>query len=154
VPILLTADRLASFAGCVMRQFDGYPGQGKCWYGLDVLPCNPEYVYTAKCNDDERQQWQFDLLDNSETLIRAVGTDQCLERDGVNVALRTCNSFLDTQRFFAIRGGLSEYRFELSMKTATRFCLNQAHHPKAGEVLAMYPCDRARSETTSWWELY
>jgi hypothetical protein len=136
-----------------MRNFDGYPGRGKCWYGLDVRECNPENVYIATCNDDERQQWEFVLLNDDEALIQAAGTDQCLERDGVNIVLRTCNGDLDTQRFFAIRGGLSEYRFELSMKTATRYCLNQAHHPKPGEVLAMYPCDRARTETTSWWEL-
>ena len=135
-----------------MRNYEGYPGKGKCWYGLDVLPCNPEHVYTAKCNDDVRQQWQFEMVDENEALIKAAGTDQCFQREGVMIELHTCNSALDTQRFFAIRGGFDEYRFEVSQITATRFCLDQAHHPKGGEVLALYPCERARADTTSWWE--
>ncbi|CAB9527248.1 expressed unknown protein [Seminavis robusta] len=140
---------------CVMRDYNGYPGRGKCWYGLDTRPCNPYHVYTARCNNDDRQQWQFELVNDSEVLIKAYGLNYCLQRVGVEIEMRICNSGLVTQRFFAIRGGFNEYRFEISMKTSTRYCFNQAHHPKAGEVMAMYPCSRTRDpeHQTSWWEL-
>ena len=116
--------------GCVMRDYNGKPGTGKCWYGLDVLPCNPDHVYTATCNDDDRQEWVFEYVNDSEALIKVPGEDRCMMRSGVNIVLRPCNSGNHLQRFFAIRGGFEEYRFEISQKTATRYCLNQAHHPK------------------------
>ena len=139
-----------------MRDFDGYPGRGKCWYGLDVMPCNPDHVYTAKCNDDKRQEWVFEYVNDSEAIIKVDGEDRCLHRSGVNIVLRPCNSGNKYQRFFAIRGGFDEYRFEISQKSATRYCLNQAHHPKPGEVMAMYPCSQTRSpeHQTSWFEFY
>jgi len=139
-----------------MRDFDGYPGRGRCWYGLDVRPCNPDHVYAATCNDDEKQQWEFVAVNDSEMLIKAKGEDRCMDRAGVNIVLRPCNPDNHYQRFFAIRGGFNEYRFEISQKTATRYCMNQSHHPKPGEVFAMYPCATARSSSwqTSWWELY
>lgn len=139
-----------------MRDFDGYPGRGKCWYGLDVLPCRSDHIYIAKCMKDSRQDWVFEYVNDSEVIIKADGQDQCLHRSGINIVLRSCNSGNKYQRFFAIRGGFDEYRFELSQKTATRYCLNQAHHPKPGEVLAMYPCARTRSpeHMTSYFEFY
>lgn len=141
---------------CVMRDYRGQPGTGKCWYGLDSLSCNPEHTYTAKCNNDERQEWQFEYVNDSEAIIKVPGENRCMMRQGIEIVLRPCNSANHLQRFFAIRGGLEDYRFELSQKTATRFCLNQAHHPKPGEVIAMYPCARTRSpdHMTSWWEKY
>lgn len=115
-----------------MRDYNGWPGTGKCWYGLDVLKCNPDHVYTAKCSNDDRQEWIFEYVNDSEALIKVPDENRCLMRQGVNLELRPCNSANHLQRFFAIRGGFEEYRFEISQKTATRFCLNQAHHPKPG----------------------
>jgi len=139
-----------------MSDFDGYPGRGKCWYGLDILPCNPEHVYITKCNDDQRQKWVMEYVNDDEALIRVNGQDRCMHRSDVHIVLRPCDSGNKLQRFFAIRGGFDEYRFEISQKSATRYCLNQAHHPKPGEVLAMYPCATARSpeHSTSYWEFY
>ena len=137
--------------GCAMRDFDGYPGRGKCWYGLEVRGCNPDHVYTAQCNDDERQQWVFEYVNDSEVLIKAKGENRCLYRQGTDIYLQACNPGNSDQRFFAIRGGFSDYRFEISQKSATRYCLNQAHHPKPGEYLAMYPCAASRYDKTSYW---
>jgi hypothetical protein len=89
-------------------------------------------------------------------LIKAANANQCFTRlDGrVDIVLRPCNPDDDLQKFFAIRGAFDDFRFEISQKTAVRYCLNQAHHPKWGEVLEMQPCTRARhpEHMTSWWE--
>ena len=116
-----------------MRDYKGKPGTGKCWYGLDVLPCNSDHVYTAKCNEDERQEWVFEYVNNDEVIIKSPYDNRCMMRSGINIVLRPCNSANYLQRFFAIRGSFEEYRFEISQKSATRYCLNQAHHPKPGK---------------------
>lgn len=102
---------------------------GKCWYGLDSTSCNPKHIYTEKCSKDSNQLFVFDFVNEDEALIKVYGQNRCMERSGLEINLEPCNSDKSEQRFFAIKGGFDEYRFEISQKTALRYCVNQAHHP-------------------------
>lgn len=123
---------------------------------MERYPCRRDHLYIDKCRDNDEQYWVFEQTTSDEALIRAAGMDLCLETRGEEVALRPCDANNVRQNWFAVRGGFDQYRFEIGQKINPQMCLNQAHHPKAAEVLWMYPCARTRLPThlTSWYELY
>lgn len=139
--------------GCVTR--DNNVG-GTCWHGLDRETCRGDRLYVTKCSGSSRQQFNFEYVNGEEALIKVSGQDRCLHRSGVDISLRSCNPDSSAQRFFAPRGGFKERRFELSQKSASKYCLNQDHHPKNNEYVQMFPCTwtRARNSLTSYWERY
>ena len=146
---------------CMMWDYDGFPGTGKCWYGLETLPCNPEEVYIAKCNTDPRQRFNLLVLppgaSNEETfLIQVPNRGSCLEMKGNSIFLRPCDLQSPLQQWKAINGSLTGRRFEVVPSTRPTHCVTQAHHPKPGEVVELYRCGVARSpdHLTSFWNLY
>ena len=77
--------------------------------------------------------------------------------DDNNIYLtENCNADDPKQRFFAIRGGLNDYRFELGQYQGYTHssCVANAHHPKSGEVVEFHNCAAARDvhDQTSFWE--
>ena len=146
---------------CMMFDYDGYPGTGRCWYGTEIRPCNPDQVYVAKCGTDPRQRFDLELLppnDENEELfmIRIPSKGSCLELDDRAVFIRPCNPLNYLQHWKTINGNLSGRRFEMVPVSRTSHCITQAHHPKPGEVVETYRCTIARSPThlTSFWNLY
>ena len=141
--------------GCITRDYVGNK-DGVCWYGLDEIPCDPSELYMEDCEaEDYRQRFDFVPVSSDEVMIQAYQEDRCFQRNDRRIALAPCDATLHTQRWFSIRGGFNERRFELSQKTLADECVNQDHHPKAGEVMRMYECKKTRKRThlTSWWEL-
>lgn len=127
---------------------------GTCWAGLDRQSCKYNAVYVTRCGN-RNQNFQYQYVGN-EVMIKVSGQDKCLTRSGIHIDLRSCNSGNNMQKFYAPRGDLNGYRFELSQKSAPRYCLNQDHHPKNAEYVQMFPCSwtRARNSLTSYWEKY
>ena len=72
-------------------------------------------------------------------MIQAYGDDRCMERARRHVTMMPCNATIENQRWFAVRGGFNERRFELSQKRVYDYCLNQQHHPKVkGLITALF----------------
>ena len=69
-----------------------------------------------------------------------------------------CNPNDPRQRFYAVEGSLTGYRFELGQYQGyTREnCLTNAHHPKSGEIIEFHICEEARKhhDETSYWEKF
>jgi hypothetical protein len=129
--------------------YDGYPGTGRCWYGLEKANCTLDKVYTALCIDGDPRQWfTFVRLgttynDVDEVMIKTVGESppRCFTRQLSAIYLDAdCDPDNMNQRFFAVTGGFREYRFEIGQYQGyTREnCLTNAHHPKSGEVIEVY----------------
>jgi hypothetical protein len=152
----------AVFVGCISRDYDGPDGSGSCWYGLEAIDCEPNELYINKCDHlDERQRFSFVPVSSDEVLIQAARItgeleDRCFTRENRKINLQSCNQALHTQRWFSIRGGFNQARFELSQKTLMDHCVSQDHHPKAAEVLRMHDCEKTRGpkHLTSWWNIY
>ena len=72
---------------CWMHSYEGYPGYGKCYYGLDSGPCEADAIYLAECNNDNRQQWTFVELRNEEFQIKAVSNGKCMQRIGFDTII-------------------------------------------------------------------
>ena len=126
---------------CAMFDYDGYPGPGKCWYGLDAMECNPEESYIAKCGNEIRQRFLFVKVNDEEVLIKlGNGDNTCWERNGRAIFLRDCDSSNSLQRWFAPNGSFDGERFEISQKGYERQCVSTAHHPKAGEYMYALSC--------------
>ena len=146
--------------GCITRDYEGSPVTGKCWYGDFSLPCNASETYVSRCSDpsdpDPKQLFDFVPVSHDEVLIQAHNEDRCFHRVQRNVTLETCDATSHRQRWIAARGGFNEQRFELSQKRVSKWCLNQDHHPKYGERVRMYECEKIRHEShqTSWFNLY
>jgi Cytolethal distending toxin A/C domain len=147
-----------AFLGCITRDYyEGSPNSGGCWWGDVPIPCSTTELFVNQCNlEDPRQRFNFIPVSSDEVLIKAFQEDRCFQRDERHITMETCNEALHTQRWYALRGGFNERRFELSQKTSSTWCVNQDHHPKYGEVMSMHDCEktRQRNHLTSWWELY
>ena len=149
-----------SITGCMTRDYEGSPITGKCWYGDLSRPCNETEIFVDRCSPpedpDPKQLFEFIPVSDDEVLIAAYGENRCFERLRQNVTLQPCNGKLGRQRWWAIRGGFNERRFEISQKLVPTNCLNQDHHPKPGEHVRMFLCDVVRlpSQETSWWNIY
>jgi hypothetical protein len=133
---------------------------GLCWYGEDALPCDPDWIYLSECSPEHEpaanQLFDFIPVSSDEVLIQEYGQDRCMERSRRNITLESCNATNDNQRWYAVRGGFNERRFEISQKRISDYCVNNQHHPKPAEVVYMTSCEKARrrSHETSWWNLY
>jgi len=148
-------------AGCISREYR--VNEIACWYGLDQINCEPDQLYMARCDrEDPRQRFKFQPVSSDEVLIAAYNhrtnedENRCMYLDARQIFLKECDEKVHNQRFFAVRGGFNERRFELSSKTQPDRCVNNDHHPKWGEVLRMHDCDipRLSAHNTSWWDLY
>lgn len=147
---------------CMMHDYDGLPGTGKCWYEQETRPCNPEELYMAKCNRDSRQKLDLVMIsppdDNNEIfMIKAPGRAQCLElQDDRSILLRECDAQSHLQHWKTTNGSLGSIRFEIVPFSLPNHCVTQNHQPKAGEVVRVYRCElpRASDSLTSFWEFY
>lgn len=143
---------------CIYSDYDGFPGSGTCWYGLDdARPCRSDQMYVARCGSDYRQAIIFEVLDDGEVLIKlGNGENKCWERNRREIFLRTCDQNNSLQRWFAPNGSFSGSRFELSQRGYERQCVSTAHHPKAGEVVELHSCEALRRPDfqTSYWNRY
>ncbi|CAB9505692.1 expressed unknown protein [Seminavis robusta] len=144
---------------CITRNYTGSPITGECWFGDHSNECNFDELYIDKCSppDDPNPTQLFDFVpvSDDEVLIQAYNEDRCVHRFQRNITMETCDASNHRQRWFAVRGGFNEPKFELSQKRIFQYCLNQDHHPKPGEVIAMFHCEMIRGpeHETSWWEL-
>ena len=119
-------------------------------------------MYINQCNEnDVRQRFSFVPVSSDEVLIQAARMDgeledRCFHRENRKIKLQPCNQALHNQRWFSIRGGFNEARFELSQKTLADHCVSQDHHPKFAEVLRMHDCEKTRgpNHLSSWWNVY
>lgn len=145
---------------CMHFDYQGLPGTGMCWYGLERRPCNPDQIYVAKCNSDPQQRFDLILLSNNNSedifLIQVPNKNACLEMQGNSIFLRPCNLQNSLQQWKTLNGSLAGRRFEIVPSSRPTHCVTQAHHPKAGEVVELYKCSVARSpeHITSFWHLY
>lgn len=142
---------------CAMFDYDGYPGSGKCWYGLDTMTCSSQESYIAKCGNENRQRFLFVDLAGGEILIKLGNNDnECWERSSRAVKIRQCDANNPLQRWFSPNGSFNGQRFEISQKGFENQCVSTAHHPKAGEVVEMHSCValRAPDSETSYWNKY
>ena len=126
---------------CMSYSYDGYPGTGSCWYALESSNCSLNEVYTALCIDGDPRQW-FTFVelgttynDVEEVLIQTVGEEspRCFVRRESAIFLdQNCDPDNMHQRFFAVQGSFSGYRFEIGQYEGyTREnCMTNAHHPK------------------------
>lgn len=162
---------------CMISDFDGYPGNGECHYGLEVRPCVSNQVYIGKCLEDDPRQW-FTMIDlgsrftgiddTQECLIATVDSaglaERCLTRQDSALYLTDhCNPDDPKQRFFALSGSFTpgsnadgKSRFEISQYDGYTHdnCITNAHHPKSGEVVEFHVCEHVRNsdDETSYWQ--
>ena len=140
-----------------MYDYDGLPGDGKCWYGRLRTKCRSDQVYMAKCDTKEkRQQFRFVHLDNEQVQIKLGDGNLCFERQSSQIFLEKCDSDNKYQTWFAPNGSFDGRRFEVSQKSRSGSCMTQDHHPKPGEVVELHSCSAARSKDhqTSYWNKY
>ncbi|CAB9528490.1 expressed unknown protein (Partial), partial [Seminavis robusta] len=171
--ILLSHNETLDREWCMVSNYDGYPGSGVCWYGLEERNCTSTQLYIGKClSGDERQWFFFDDLgsaysgsqDHREVLIKTLD-HHCLYRRASAIYVTTeCDPNDPTQRFFALSGSFTPSsdptapsRFEIGQYLGYTLdnCLTNAHHPKSGEVVEFHVCEAARAhdDQTSYWEL-
>lgn len=111
-----------------MYDYDGLPGDGKCWYGLDRRSCKSDQLYMAKCSGSSRQKFDIIEQSNGEVQIRlGNGKNKCLERDGRKIELHGCSSSNSKQLFYIPNGSLGGRRFELSQRSYSSQCVTQDH---------------------------
>jgi len=153
---------------CVTRSYEGVDKKERCWYGLDLEKCQEDQLYIATCSSsDIRQGFVFlptTISGNAEILIQVAAppsdgmyVNQCLQRDGTQIYLQTCDETIAEQRFFAPNGSFADGdKFELSQIGRESQCVSNDHHPKAGEVLETHSCEgiRAPESQTSYWVKY
>jgi Cytolethal distending toxin A/C domain len=146
-----------------MYDYDGLPGNGKCWYGRERLDCQPDQVYVSKCSEDPRQYFEFIRIAGNQVLFKVHGRNLCFESgpnprpNGVKqIFLRPCDPSKSSQQWFAPNGDFDGYRFEASQEENRNLCMTQDHHPKAAEVVELHSCTAARSlqHLTSYWNKY
>ena len=93
------------------------------------MPCNSTEMYVDKCSDRDdpvaEQLWDFVPVSSDEVLIQAYDEDRCFERLKRNITLETCNATNARQRWFAVRGGFNEPRFELSQRPISKYCVRK-----------------------------
>ena len=105
--------------------YDGHPGTGRCWYGLEVKDCNPNQVYIARCGNDSRQRFRFVSFANGEALIQiGNGSNNCLQRYRTAVYIRNCDENNALQRWYAPNGSFDGNRFEISQKDTSTQCVS------------------------------
>ena len=141
----------------MISSYNGFPGTGKCWHGLNTEPCHQDMVYVARCDSDKRQEFSIlPMPGGTQYQIALYDQNQCLERFEYSLVLRECDYMNPLQRFWLPRGALFQKRFELSPITLANHCVTQSHHPKSGEVVELHPCSRARhpDHQSSFWNIY
>ena len=151
-------------SGCMMYDYDGLPGDGKCWYARERTHCQPDQIYISKCSEDARQNFRFVKI--AANLVQFKVADErnlCFEsgpnpRQGgaKQIFLRTCNVNNPNQQWFAPNGSFDGYRWEASQYVNPSLCMTNDHHPKPGEVIELHSCRAARSAShlTSYWNKY
>ncbi len=110
-----------------------------------------EKLYIEECDDSGVEKFDFDYVSNDEVLIKINGSNNCLERAGRDIFVRSCDSGKSLQRWWAKTGDFDESRFEISQLGATNLCVTQRHHPKPDEEVELEPCTQARESDTSFW---
>ena len=112
--------------GCMMWNYDGLPGSGKCWYGKERRSCRNDQLYIARCSNEKKQKFRFLEVSGKEVLIQ-IGNDKnlCLQRYNREIFLKTCDSGNEHQRWFAPAGSFDGPRFELSQRRASSLCVTQ-----------------------------
>jgi len=108
--------------------------EGTCWYGLETGSCRSDQIYLSKCDNDYRQSFLFEKLDNDEVLIKLGNREnKCWTRSSRSIYLRSCDPTDRLQRWFAPNGSFDGPRFEISQKGFESQCVANDHHPKAGK---------------------
>lgn len=125
---------------CMMYDYRGKPGTGRCWHGEKVQPCSRDEVYIATCNNDKRQRFSIIWINLEEVLIKVARDNRCFQRNGYKIQLRECDAENDLQRWFSPRGAFFQRRFEIAPVSLSQYCTTQEHHPKHGEVVELVPC--------------
>lgn len=146
---------------CMISDYDGFPGNGVCHYGNDVLDCNRDHLYIGKCLPHDTRQWfmmeglgaRFSGSEEDPEVMIRTWDGRCVQRQHNAIRLtKNCNPRDQTQRFFAVRGkfdlGDQNNRFELGQYRGYTHesCVTTAHHPKSGEVVEFHNCEAARSK--------
>ena len=154
----LTLSNIHNFiTGCMISDYRGFPGTGKCWHGLRTEPCHQDMVYVARCDSDRRQQFNIlPMKGGTQYQIGIHGEDRCMQRSEYSLVLETCNVNNPLQRFWMPRGTTDQKRFELSPITLANYCVTQSHHPKSGEVVELQKCSNARNieNQSSFWNVF
>jgi hypothetical protein len=99
---------------------------------------------------------------SAETVqIQIADSDLCLERSSSStaVAVATCSATTPQQHWVKTTYIINdndddddvERPFELSPTTDPQLCLTIHHHPKHGETLELFPCNKSRRDTSSLW---
>ena len=119
-------------SGCMISDYRGFPGTGKCWHGLRTEPCHKDMLYVARCDSDQRQEFNvIPMKGGTQYQIAVHDEDRCLERLEYSLILASCNENNPLQRFWMPRGATYQKRFELSPITLANYCVTQSHHPKS-----------------------
>ena len=126
--------------GCMISDYRGFPGTGKCWHGLRTEDCHQDMVYVARCDSDKRQEFSIlPMKGGTQYLISLHAENKCLERYEYSLILRECDEMNPLQRFWLPRGSTYSKRFELSPITLANHCVTQSHHPKSVSYLLPLP---------------
>lgn len=148
---------------CATKDFEGYPGNGKCWKGNVTIPCKSEHFYLAECGrvDYEQQAWRFLPIgdEQGQVLIQSADPrdERCWERSRLNIILMECDINNGFQRWFANNGTSffdpNNNKFEISLNSKDSHCVSNDHHPKPGELVELFSCEslRAPDSQTAYW---
>ena len=136
---------------CMINEYRGFPGTGKCWHGIRTEPCHQDMVYVSRCESDKRQRFniipmsggtQYLLSVYREETARNLDEQQCFERSGYEIILKPCNAMNPLQRFWLPRGALFQKRFELSPITLANHCLTQVrlqrNYPRTANFIHLF----------------
>ena len=110
---------------CMMYDYRGQPGTGRCWYGDKSGPCTRDELFIARCNDDKRQRFSIIFIDDNEVMFKVSRDNRCFQRNGQKIQLRECDPSNDLQRWYAQRGRFFQRRFEISNVALPDYCATQ-----------------------------
>jgi hypothetical protein len=125
-----------------------------CWACQGATCERGENLWLQFCNaDDPAQKFNYiPILGSGGGQIQTASNKLCLDRTANNnFTLADC-SLVDTQIYTGVQ--TDGNRFEIAPKGAPDSCLNQPHHPKAGEIIQTTTCLIARYWYTNEWTAY
>lgn len=142
----------------------------KAWCAECEDDCDSgEQVRIKECDEDEKEQfWIFDKCSvkpaRNPNVCMTTGVDKKKRGNEGVIELRTCNEEREMQqkfRLFDPKDIFEKFQFKLLSKEGknNRICLSQEHHPRKGEKLRFFSCEKAflndagtkKKDDTSHW---
>jgi len=135
---------------CWQEEFDLH--RKWCWECKGDTCTENKGLWWQKCNgSDMKQHFSYIESDSGEGRFKWAHGDLCLQRvSRVNYDLKRCSNHPNQ----VIEGFRSDGEpFELYPQGDRGLCINQHHHPKAGEIVENTLCKTARKWVTNLMEL-